>query len=171
MTPLITGLTKNQVLGLRIFTVVEFLSFIFFITANMQKKKGKNFIYLSVPILLAVALIDYSLNPTNQFDSLPSGFAAITGITCCIYCLFLLIRKATTIFLYQIPFFWFISGIFIFYSGTLFLFLLSQQNLNTPSFANAFIIINSGFSILRNILFSFAFFISTPREFSEQSLL
>jgi len=150
--------------------VIEFLSFVLFIATNIKKKSRRNIILASIPLLVAIAFIDYSLYPTNQFDSLPSGFAAITGITFCIYCLFLLIRKATTIFLYQIPFFWFLSGIFIFYSGTLFLFLLSQQNLDTPSFANTFIIINSAFLILRNILFSFAFIISTPLEFDEQSL-
>lgn len=149
---------------------MEFLSFILFIATNIKKKKRKRIILASIPLLIVIAFLDYSLHPTYQFDSLPSGLAAIIGITLCIYCLFLLIKKTTNIFLYQIPFFWFLSGIFIFYSGTLFLFLLSQQNLETPSFANTFVLINSAFLILRNILFSIAFISSTPLEFDEESL-
>jgi hypothetical protein len=171
ITPIVTGITKNHILGLRFFTVLEFLFFVLFISYNIKSPKSKTLFLLSIPLLLIIAFIDYSVNPSNQFDSLPSGIAAIIGIALCIYCLFLLIRKISSIFLYQIPLFWFLSGIFIFYSGTLFLFLLSQQNLDNQSFAITFIIINGGFSILRNTLFSIAFTIPYPKELNKKSFL
>ncbi len=157
-------------MGLRIFTVVEYVSFALFIRANLEDKRRKNITLLSISLLVVVAFVDYVVNPINQFDSLPSGVAAILGITLCVYCLFLLIKESTTIFLYQIPFFWFLSGVFIFYSGTLFLFLLSKQNLENPSFTSTFIIINSAFLILRNILFSVGFAIFPPNESIGRSL-
>lgn len=150
--------------GLRIFTVLEYIFFVLFIIYNLRETKQRLLFLASIPLIFLIAVLDYALFPTNQFDSLPSGIAAILGIIFCIYSLFILIRKTTTLFLYQIPFFWFISGVFIFYSGTLFLFLLSQQNLDTPSFTNTFIIINSSFLILRNVLFSIALTVSTPKE-------
>lgn len=171
ITPIITGITKNHILGLRVFTVLEYLFFILYISYNIKNSKLKTLFLLSFPLLLVIAFVDYSVNPSNQFDSLPSGIAAIVGITICIYCLFLLIRKISSIFLYQIPIFWFLSGIFIFYSGTLFLFLLSQQNLDNQSFAITFIIINGGFSILRNTLFSIAFTIRYPKDLNKRSFL
>ncbi len=158
-------------LGLRLFTVVEFFSFVLLLSLNVNDKKKKSLFLLTIPLLIIVAFIDYSINPLNQFDSLPSGIAAIIGIALCVYCLFLLIRKSTTIFLYQIPFFWSLSGIFIFYSGTLFLFLLSQQYLDTPSFTDTFVIINSAFSILRNILFAFSFVVLPPKELNQKFVI
>ena len=157
-------------LGLRVFTVMEYAFFISYIIYNLRKNKKQSFLIASVPILFVIAIIDYTLFPTNQFDSLPSGIAAILGIFFCIYSLFLLIKKTTTLFLYQIPFFWFVSGMFLFYSGTLFLFLLSQQNFESPSFASTFVIINSSFSILRNLLFSIAFSVPSPKELEDGSL-
>jgi hypothetical protein len=171
ITPTITGLTNNHVLGLRIFTVIEFVSFTLYINYNLKERKKKNYTLISIPIILIVAFIDYTINPLNQFDSLPSGVAAIIGITLCVYCLFLLIKESTTVFLYQISFFWILSGVFIFYSGTLFLFLLSQQNLDNPSFTITFVTINSAFLILRNILFSVAFTIEPPKCWRHELLL
>jgi hypothetical protein len=164
VTPLLTGITKDQGLGLRLFTVLEFFLFVSFIIKNTKKRLLNFIIYFLLLTEVVISIIDYHYNPTNQFDSIPSGTAALFAIALCIIVLFNLITEVTTIFLYERPLFWFISGILIFYSGTLFLFLLSKNNLASPGFTYTFIIINSAFSILRNILFSIAFTLNNPNE-------
>jgi hypothetical protein len=170
VTPLLTGITKDQGVGLRLFTVLEFFFFGIFIIFNSKKKIFNVFICCLLFVEVLISGLDYHLNPTNQFDSIPSGSAALFAISLCIIVLFRLITQATTVFLYERPIFWFVSGILIFYSGTLFLFLLSKKNLYSPSFTNTFIIINSSFSILRNILFSIAFSINNPAESNKSQI-
>jgi hypothetical protein len=54
---------------------------------------------------------------------------------------------------YDLPEFWVVFGIMIYFSGNFFIFIFAQNNLNENSFKKTFNTINALSSIIENIMF------------------
>jgi hypothetical protein len=66
------------------------------------------------------------------------------------------LKEANTLLIYTTHAFWIIIGFLIYISGTFFLYIYAENTLQDKNFQNQYVIINSVFNLLRNILFSIA---------------
>jgi len=82
----------------------------------------------------------------------------------CLYYFYDELKQATTDLIYTTKNFWIIIAFLIFSSGTFFLYIYAENMvLHDNSFRMQYVIINSSFIILKNILFSIAMIIK-PKE-------
>lgn len=103
---------------------------------------------------------------TNEisFDSLAASVEAILVVVYSIFYLFDQMNKPQVFFIYQEPNFWFVVGIIIYFSGTLFLFI--QASALEREQREDYWIISYFLNITKNILFAVAF--STKKSKSLQ---
>ena len=91
----------------------------------------------------------------NGFDSFNSGTECVLIIVMCIYYLAVQI-KGTDLFVYSTSNFWIIITFLIYSSGTFFLYIMAENMMMTREFRNQYVVINSVFNILKNVLLSIA---------------
>ena len=87
----------------------------------------------------------------------------------CIYYFFDQLKQSNTLLIYSSINFWVIISFLIYISGTFFLFIYADSLINDKSFIKQYIIINSGFSILKNILLGIAMLMK-PEQNNNQSI-
>jgi hypothetical protein len=111
---------------------------------------------------LILASIDFLLgNNVNTFDSLTSGVESIVVILMCIYYLVVQIKGSNNLLVYSTTNFWIIITFLIYLCGTFFLYIMAENMINDKQFQIRYIIINSAFNILKNILLSIAMLMKT----------
>jgi len=167
INPIITSVSNNYFIGLRIFTIVEYLLLSAFIYSIIQSTQLKKLIIIFSTLFLLFSIYDFYKSSEISFDSVPTGIAAILILFYSLYYLFEKIKRPDTLFLYSTPDFWIVVALIIFFSGTFFLFIFSQNNYNDPKFQSTFQIINNSFIILRNLLFAVAFLIK-PEQIKQK---
>lgn len=135
------------------FTIIEYSFFCYFIYLVLSK----NFIKKIIPflwigfVLLAVADILH-FNKGNNFDSFTIGIESIIIFLLCIYYLFSEIKESNSLLIYSTFNFWVVIAFLIYFSGTFFLYLVTNRMAANPSFQKLYFIINISFNILKNIL-------------------
>jgi hypothetical protein len=67
-------------------------------------------------------------------------------------------------FVYDLPEFWVVFGIMIYFSGNFFIFIFAQNNLNENSFKKTFNTINALSSIIENAMFLVAFILAKRKS-------
>lgn len=140
-----------------LFTIVEYSFFCYFIHAALPPglvKKSIIFIWIS---FLLVAFIDYFLvNNGQEWDSLPSGIESIIIILLCIYYLFTQIKGSISLLIYSTFNFWVVITFLFYFSGTFFLYIMTESMRENADFQKQYFIINIVFNILKNILLAIA---------------
>jgi hypothetical protein len=105
----------------------------------------------------------------NGFDSIASGVECIFIILLCIYYLIIQLKGINNLFVYSTSNFWIIITFLIYLSGTFFLYIMAENMIMTKGFLAQYIVINSVFNILKNILLSIAMLMKpTPTEKNKQ---
>lgn len=92
----------------------------------------------------------------NSFDSITVGVESIAIILMCIYYLIIQIKGTNNLFVYSTANFWVIITFLIYLSGLFFLYIMAENMIQDKAFRIQYIIINSAFNILKNILLSIA---------------
>jgi hypothetical protein len=92
----------------------------------------------------------------SHYDSLTNVLESILLIIYAIFYFFEQIRKPDHIFFYAIPEFWIIVAILLYFSGTFFIVLYAQSQLEKASFKLQYSVINNAFDILKNLLLGVA---------------
>ena len=139
-----------------VFTTLELACFLLFIKQIIKNKLVK---YLPLLFILfsIFNIVDYFLLRNDAtFNSIASGVESILIIIFCLYYFYEQLREANTLLIYTTHHFWIIIGFLIFFSGTFFLYLYSENFLKVKVFRDQYVIINSVFYLLKNILFSIA---------------
>jgi hypothetical protein len=90
------------------------------------------------------------------FDSFASGIESIITISLCIYYLYLQIKNANDLLLYSTFNFWVIIAFLIYFAGTFFLYIMTENMFANVAFQKLYFIINIAFNILKNLLLSVA---------------
>jgi hypothetical protein len=145
--------SENFVFLLYAFTIAEYSFFCYFIYIVLPK----TFIKRIVPlvwigfVLLAIIDIIY-ISKDNDFDSFAIGIESIIILLLCSYYLFVQIKGSNTLLIYSTFNFWVVIAFFIYFSGTFFLYLLTNKMLKDASFHKMYFIINISFNIIKNIL-------------------
>jgi len=143
---------------LSIFTVIEYTLFSLFFYYLAEKKKFKSVITITSILFYIVAITNFwFLGKSKKFDSFPATLEAVLVMIYCIYYFYDQLNRPEVTFIYSKAHFWITVGIFIYLSGTFFLFV--QSSVLSDTERSNFWIINLISNILKNILFSIAFII------------
>ena len=148
-----------------LFTVVEFSFFCFFYFYVLPNNNAKKFILPLWLCFIIFSCIDFFfINKMNGFDSFTSGLQTILVIGLCIYYLFVQIKGSNTLIVYSTSNFWIIITFLIYLSGTFFLYIMAETMINDKVYRFQYVIINSIFNILKNVLLSIAMLMKSGQE-------
>jgi len=164
ITPIFFTLFQSVYISLRIFTIVEYSILTIFLYRNIKSDIFKKIILFCSSLFLAYAFFEFFQSNLQEFDSIPSGIESLLMICYCIFILFEKIKEPDSLFLYNTPIFWIVVGLILYFSGTFFLYIYSQNNLKNPEYVKTYDFVNSAFGILKNLLFSVAFLVKPPKE-------
>ena len=140
-----------------IYNVLEYLTFSLYFNFIIQNKIVKKIVLISSALFIVFSFVDYSyLRNADSFNSITSGMESVLIISMCIYYFYEQLKSPNTYLIYSSINFWIIISFLIFLSGTFFLYLMAGNLLNDRTFLRQYIIINSSFNILKNILLSIA---------------
>ena len=139
------------------FTIIEYSFFCYFIYLVLTKKNIKKVvIYIWLGFILFSFIDLFYVNEGHGFDSFTSGIESIIIILICGYYLVSHIRGSNSLSIYSTFDFWIVITFLIYFSGTFFLYLMTDKMMQSSYFRQLYIIINSVFNILKNILLSIA---------------
>lgn len=138
---------------LNLFTIVEYTFFCYFIYLILPKgsiKKTVPFLWIG---FILFAFIDYFFfSITHEFDSIASGIEAIIVLILCMAYLFSQVKGNNSLVVYSTFNFWAVIAFFIYFSGTFFLYLMTDKMRVSVSFQKMYFVINISFNILKNLL-------------------
>jgi hypothetical protein len=97
----------------------------------------------------------------NSFDSFASGIESIIVILFCVYYLFSQIKGSNSLMIYSTFNFWVIIAFLLYFSGTFFLYIMTENMVFNVTFQKLYFIINISFNILKNVLLSVAMCMKT----------
>lgn len=153
----------TQFISFAVFTVLEFSFFCLFYIYAIPKPKVKRMVIVIWILFSAFCIIDFFfINLMNDFDSVATGIESILIIILCIYYLAVQIWGSNSLTLYSTTDFWIIITFLIYLSGTFFLYIMAENMIKDDyAFRVQYIIINSSFNIIKNILLSVAMLMKT----------
>lgn len=164
ISQILSKLSDNEFLSFRIYTIIEFILISLFLKTVINNPFIKKVINYLIIAFLIYALFDLFYSKSESFDSIPTGVSCIIILAFSIYYLYEQINSPNNLFLYSTSHFWIIVALIIYFSGTFFVYIYTQNNYNDPSFKSSFTIINASFVIIKNLLFSIAFIIKPGKE-------
>lgn len=145
--------SENFIFLLYAFTVVEYsfvCYFIYIILPSNSIKKLVPFVWIGF-ILFAIIDILY-ISTNREFDSFTIGIESIIIFTLCISYLITQLKSSNSLIIYTSFNFWVVITFLIYFCGTFFLYILTQNLGGQPAFQRQYFIINISFNILKNIL-------------------
>jgi len=150
------GLKLDNIL-FSIFTILEFSFFCLFYYYALPA----SFIRKAIPKICAIffvfACLDFFvIEKKNAFDSFAVGVEYTFIILMCIYYLIVQLKGLNNLSVYSTSNFWVIITFLIYTSGTFFLYIMAANMIQDKHFRIEYIIINSAFNLLKNILLAIA---------------
>ena len=140
-----------------LFTILEFSFFCLFYYLIVSKKSIKEITKYIWILFVFLCFVDYFfISNTKSFDSIASGIESLIILLLCIYYLFSQVKGTNNLLIYSTYNFWIIVTFLIYFSGTFFLYLMTESMMNDIHFQKLYFIINASFNILKNILLSVA---------------
>ena len=163
-----------QLLTLRNSEIIEIISHLnplfnycfiasFFYHAN-ELKLDKRFIVLISILYVPTQFFQFFLQLNNTSLSIISTINTLLVLGFCMAFFYNLLKKPNITFIYLQPNFWCTSGLFLFSSGTFFVFWFNLIYNSNEIFNQQYIYIHSGIYIIRNMFFSIAFLIKPYKE-------
>jgi len=140
----------SEIYSFRLFTLVEFSLISIFFVIILNNSVYKRLVYILMTTFYAFLIVDIFTNSFSKFDSLPTGFESIIIIFFSILLLFEKLNSDNLNFNYTI---WISFALIIFFAGTFFLFILSQNNFSNSNFSDTYGYVVAIFNTLKNILF------------------
>lgn len=141
----------SEIYSYRLFTIVEFAVLSYYLIKEISTEKFRLFIKISSLVFGGFVLFDLITGTLNEFDSIPTGVESILILSSSLLLLYERIIKNEE---YNVSSIWISVGIVLFFSGTFFLFILSESNFNDSAFSVTYSYILASFKIISYILFS-----------------
>lgn len=142
---------NSELYSFRVFTIVEYISIsliTFFISESSRIRRL--ILFFSLFFILSL-IIDLSTNSIENFDSLPTGVESILILFYCILILYEQISTGKPLFSFAVLFSF---SMILFFSGTFFLFIMSQNNFENEEFSVLYDYIVAISKILMTLLIS-----------------
>jgi len=152
----------SEIYSYRLFTIVEFTVLSVYLLKEIVSDKFRLFIKLSSLVFGAFVLFDLMTGTLNEFDSIPTGVESILILCSSLLVLYERIIKNEE---YNVSSIWISVGIVLFFSGTFFLFILSESNFNDSAFSETYSYILASFKIISYILFSIGILLENKNLF------
>lgn len=92
--------------------------------------KKKEWFIMIVGLFLVCALINFFFIEKLAFNSYTAIFQSTVIIPCCLLYFHILLRDLPSVYVHQLPMFWFNSSFLIYYAGTFFLFSFQPYLVN-----------------------------------------
>ena len=152
---------QTEIVSFRLFTIVEFISFsIIFYKINYSITKRRIILQCSSLFFLSI-IIDLLTNSIENFDSLPTGVESILILFYCILTLYEQISTGKPLYSFPVLF---AFSLILFFAGTFFLFIMSQNNFENEEFSNLYDYIVAISKILMTLLMSVGILASRKTE-------
>ena len=142
---------NSEIYSYRLFTIIEFIVLSAYLLKELNSDKFKLFIKISSLVFGAFVLFDLLTGTLNEFDSIPTGVESILILCSSLLVLYERIIKNEE---YNVSSIWISIGLVLFFSGTFFLFILSESNFNDSAFSETYSLILASFKIISYILFT-----------------
>ncbi|MEY5045228.1 MAG: hypothetical protein RL713_453 [Bacteroidota bacterium] len=142
---------NSEIYSYRLFTIIEFIVLSAYLLKELNSDKSRLFIKISSLVFGAFVLFDLMTGTLNEFDSIPTGVESILILCSSLLVLYERIIKNEE---YNVSSIWISIGLVLFFSGTFFLFILSESNFNDSAFSETYSLILASFKIISYILFS-----------------
>ncbi len=158
---------NTEIYAYRAFTIVEYFSLSFILRKFLLKKAYIKATVIFDYLFLVILLIDFYTNSFQNFDSMPTG---IESVLILIISILVLLEKINNTELNfdistSLP-----IGLILYFSGTFFLFILSQRNFSDNNFSETYAYLVAIFNILKNSLI-FIGLISPNQIYFQRSIL
>jgi hypothetical protein len=151
LTEILGGIMQLQAI-FACYNIVQFSLFSLFFYLSLKEKKFKYIPIAGAVVFYVIAIRNFT---NSGFDSFSVSLASIFFIPYCILLLYEQMRSSHIVFVYNDKKFWIIVAFFLYFSGTLFLYIyiytLPEQQ------RSSYWQINNFFEILKNILFCVSF--------------
>ena len=137
---------------LRIYNIFEYLIISLIIYDNITNSVIKNIIRITIFLFIGFCIYDYFVSKHGVVDFDPVVVESILINLFLIYLFFEKINNDDSEFLYQLRIFWIAVALFIYFSGTFFLFLYSRTETKDKAFMVQYTVIFSSIIIIKNII-------------------
>jgi hypothetical protein len=151
LTEILGGMMHLQIIFAS-YIIVQFSLFSLFFYLSLKEKKFKYIPIAGALVFYVIAIRNFA---NAEFDSFSICLASIFFIPYCILLLYEQMRDSNIAFVYNNKKFWIIVAFFLYFSGTLFLYI--YINTLPEQQRSSYWQINNFFEILKNILFCVAF--------------
>lgn len=122
--------SQSNLFLLPVYTCIEFLFICFFFREILTESRLKKWLPFIAVILLAATIANsVFLQHTNKFNTYARSVSAILTIAFCLYYYKSNLAKTGSIPWKNEPVFWFVTGFLVYFSSSLFLFILSNFTL------------------------------------------
>ena len=142
---------QTEIVSFRIFTVVELICFSIIFYKINYSVRTKRTILLGSSLFFLSIIIDLLTNSIENFDSLPTGVESILILFYCILTLYEQISTGKPLYSFPVLF---AFSLILFFSGTFFLFIMSQNNFENEEFSTLYDYIVAISKILMTLLMS-----------------
>lgn len=154
-----------------LFTLFEFCLFTWYFYLIIHDSIVKKLLPVITIAFAIFTILDYFfLQDQGSFNSISSGIETVLIIAMCIYYFFDQLKQTNTFLIYSSSNFWIIIAFLVYLSGTFFLYIYAESMLADPAFRRQYIIINSFFTILKNVLLSVAMLMSHEKDNSKPEI-
>lgn len=159
---------ESEIYSYRLFTIIEFSLLSIYLFKELISPDYRMFIKISSIIFVSFVLFDILTGDLNEFDSIPTGVESILILSSSLLLLYERIIKNEE---YNVSSIWIAIGLVLFFSGTFFLFILSQSNFNDSSFSETYSYILASFKIISYCLFSIGIIFENKLSFKSYTQL
>jgi hypothetical protein len=154
---------ESEIYSFRLYTIVEYTLLTLAIKEHIKSQMILKFIYTFSFLFYCLAFFDSILGKISQFDSLPAGFESILLL---VYSLFFIYEKVINNTLNFNGFTWVVIGLIIAFSGTFFLFILTQKNFENQVFIITYGYIVAIFNIIKFTFLSIGIYTENKKMIS-----
>lgn len=155
---------ESEIYSYRLFTIIEFAVLSLYLHKELISNNFKLFIKLSSLVFALFVVFDLVTGTLNEFDSIPTGVESILILSSSLLVLYERIIKNEE---YNVSSIWISIGLVLFFSGTFFLFILSQSNFNDIAFSETYSYILAAFKIISYSLFSIGILLENKSLFKQ----
>lgn len=149
----------------QLFVPIEFLFILAVFKYSFNSFRLKQSLYTLYFLFLFFCLvINLFSTPKSHYNDIINVVEALIIIVLCALYYFEQMNNPNTLFIYKESAFWFISGIFIFFCGSFFVFLYDRIAINVEGFLEQYVYLHSFFNITRSLIFSFTMKLNPTKQ-------
>jgi hypothetical protein len=150
---------ENNMYLFRIFTILEFTLLSLFYYRFFKAYFNSNFFYVVLPVFYAIAFFDYQKNGWDKLDDLSISVESVVFICYSLFLYYYVLKNLLFNNLLNSSVFWINTGILLYFSGNLVLFVFSNYLLVSNNSVHNILwsTIHTFFNLTYNILLSIGF--------------